>query len=442
MAHQKLPPLAAPAWGVGQVAVQIFRDVPSLLLLFYMTQQLAIPPALAGAAIFLPKLVLGVVFDLGIGALSDRIRAKVSRRLFLLVGAVLAPLALVLLFTPPDAVSPEAKAGHVTLILSFYMAVFAIFSVPHLTIGAEMTRDPAQTSTVMAWRIAFSAVGLVLASSLAPLLAQAQGYQAMATVLAAVAAASLVASFFGSPRQAAGDAEAAPSLTGAWSTILANRPFVALYAAFFLQLAAAGMAYATWMYLMTFNLAFPEPLAAVGIVGLCISICAMGAQPVWVMVSARFGKRVTFLAGTAMYAAALALFTQVPQASLPAAIACGILMGLGNSGCYQSAFAMLADSVEDDRRRTGEAKGGLYSALWVINDKVAFALGGTLLAGAILSAFGFQAGAQAAQSPQALTGIAVAFAAIPVALNAAAFAVMALVYRAPLLEAPSAQPAE
>jgi glycoside/pentoside/hexuronide:cation symporter, GPH family len=441
MTHDKLPALAPPAWGIGQVAVQIFRDVPSLLLLFYMTQQLAIPPALAGAAIFLPKLVFGVLFDLGVGALSDRIRAKVSRRLFLLVGAVLAPIALILLFTPPEATTVEAKAGHVTLILTFYMAVFALFSVPHLTIGAEMTRDPAQTSTVMAWRIAFSAVGLVLASSVAPILAQAQGYQAMATVLAVVAAASLAASFFGSPKQPAGGAgEAAPSLGAAWGAILANKPFVALYAAFFLQLTAAGMAYATWMYLMTFNLAFPEPLAAVGIIGLCISVCAMGAQPIWVMVSTRFGKRTSFLIGTLMYAAALGLFTLVPTANLPAAIACGVLMGLGNSGCYQSAFAMLADSVEDDRRRTGEAKGGLYSALWVINDKVAFALGGTLLAGVILSAFGFQAGQGVAQSAQALTGIAIAFAAIPVALNLAAFAVMFSAYRAPALTA--TQPAE
>ena len=52
------PALSLPtqiAYGAGQVAGQVFRDVPSLLLLFFMTSVLGVSPALAGSAIFCPS---------------------------------------------------------------------------------------------------------------------------------------------------------------------------------------------------------------------------------------------------------------------------------------------------------------------------------------------------------------------------------------------------
>jgi Na+/melibiose symporter-like transporter len=435
-AEGKLPALAAPSWGVGQVAVQIFRDVPNLLLLFYMTQALAIPPAIAGTAIFLPKLVWGVICDLGVGMVSDRIKAKVSRRLFLLAGAVLAPIALILLFTPPAADGATAKALHVSGVLAFYMFAFAIFSVPHLSIGAELTRDPKETSVVMGWRIAFSAVGLLVASSLGPILVQqagggVDGYRFMSLVLASIAVVSLLLAFVGSPAKSVGDAAPVSSLSSGWKAVLANKRYLTLYLAFLLQLTAAGLAYATWLYLLQFNLGFENVFAVVGVLGLVIAACAFGAQPVWVLTSNRIGKRNVFLIGTLGYAASLAAFALSPQQSMPAAILCSMLMGLMNSGCYQSAFAMLADTVEEDRQRTGQSNSGLYSALWVINDKIAFALGGTLIAGAVLGAYGFQAGQGATQSPEALSGIAIAFAGLPAVLNGLAFLVMLLMYREP-----------
>jgi GPH family glycoside/pentoside/hexuronide:cation symporter len=399
-----------------------------------MTQTLAIPPALAGMAIFVPKLFWGIVCDLGIGVAADRLRAKYALSTFLLAGAILAPIALILLFTPPDpAASVQDKALHVSLMLAFYMAAFAVFSVPHLSIGAELTRDPRETSTIMGWRIAFSAVGIIVASSLAPVYAQSNGYQAMALLLAIIAAIALIISFFASPAASPVQNETKLDLRSGLKDVWANKGFLLLFLAFLLTLTASGLAYATWLYLLTFNLAFPQPLVAVGIVGLCISACVMLAQPFWVYVTGKIGRRSVFMLAMILYSLALIAFALLPQNNLPLAIAAGMLMGVGNSGGYQSAFAMLADRIEEDRVRTGSAKGGLYSALWVINDKIAFALGGTLIAGFILGAFGFQAGQGVAQTEHAKTGIAIAFAVLPTLLNAAAFLCMML-YKEPALK--------
>ena len=83
-------------YGVGQVAGQVFRDLPSLLLLFFMTTVLGIEPGIAGTVIFVPKLVLGLLCDVSVGILSDRWRGKFARHWWLLAGVVLSPLAMVL----------------------------------------------------------------------------------------------------------------------------------------------------------------------------------------------------------------------------------------------------------------------------------------------------------------------------------------------------------
>ena len=76
---------------------------------------------------------------------------------------------------------------------------------------------------------------------------------------------------------------------------------------------------------------------------------------------------------------------------------------------------MMSDIASED-----EEHAGLYSAAWIATDKIAFALGGTLLVGLTLATFGFDSAKAVAGLPQsenAKMGIIVAFAVIPVTLN-------------------------
>lgn len=428
-----LAPWKPAAWGVGQIAVQIFRDTPSFLLLFYMTQVLAVPPALAGAAIFVPKLFWAVLCDYGVGIAADRLRGQFGRRNFLLAGALLGPVAFIALFQPTGASTPAEHAIHVALLLAAYMAVFALFSVPHLAIGAQMGGTAPERAKVMGWRQAFSGVGLILSTSVAPMLVQSQGggvagYQLMALVLAGAVALCLVIAWFGSKEEAAGASAVPRSSREDWQAIRANKPFLVLYGAFLLQLTGAGLAYAVFAYLFTFYLAFANPLAVLGLVGLIISVAVVIAQPLWLWVAARIGRKRLFLVATAGYALSLAVFLLIPKGQIIPAYGAAVLLGLMNSGCYLAAFSMLADVIAHDRQQTGVERGGLYSALFIVNDKIAFALGGTLLAGLVLSAFGFAPGAGAAQSDTALMGIAIAYAGVPALFNLAAFVLMARGY--------------
>lgn len=417
----RLGRFVAPLWASGQIAVQVFRDVPSLLLLFYMTQVLTIPPALAGLAIFGPKLFWAVICDYAVGIASDRWRTRFPRRHFLLVGAVLAPAAMILLFGGTDAATPQARALHVALMLALYMLVFALFSVPHLAIGTEIGKTPRAGATVMGWRVAMSGIGLLVGAAAAPILAQRLGggqdaYETVALFIAAACAAALVVSWFGAKeaRPSAPEPASRPPI-GNWRAVAANRPFLLLFSVLLLQLTGSGMAYASLAYLFTYNLAFAEPLTVVGLFALITSVLAIGAQPLWVWIANRRGKRFGLILASVGFALSLLATLLLPPGQALPAYAVAVGFGLFNSGCYLNIYAMLTDLVTRETGAEGFSRAGLYAGLFTAGDKIAFAIGGTLLTGSILGAGGFASGA-AVQSQSAQTGIMLAFAVLPGAL--------------------------
>lgn len=85
------------AYGAGSVGAGIFSTIPGLLLLFYLTDTLAVPAGLAGLAVLVPKL-WDIITDPIVGAWSDRTSSRWGRRRpFLLAGALTLPPCFVAL---------------------------------------------------------------------------------------------------------------------------------------------------------------------------------------------------------------------------------------------------------------------------------------------------------------------------------------------------------
>lgn len=417
-------------YGTGQIAGQIFRDTPSLLLLFFMTTVLGIAPAIAGAAIFVPKLVFGVGCDMAVGVFSDRWQRRIARRWWLLAGAVGAPLAMILLFHVPEG-SATLRVAYVAAMFSLYMAVYASFSVPYLAISAEMTDDPQSRTVLMAWRLVFTSVGVLIASAVAPAIVEASGggqpgYEAMALVLAAICPIVLLVAFFTvgkSPESNAPRQRPAPLTIGEAMSVLARPRFSVLCGVNIMQLAGAGMGYASLLYFLAYNMGRSDALQVIG--GIIVAACAgiIVAQPMWVAIAKRTGKRKAYIAGSIIYSLSYIVWGFSAEAGIGFAYFLAFIAAVGNSGWAMLGFSMVSDIASED-----EAHGGLYSAAWVASDKIGFALGGTLLVGLILSGFGFDAGRAVQGLPQtelALTGVIFAFGLVPAFLNLSGVAILA-----------------
>jgi Na+/melibiose symporter-like transporter len=203
-----------------------------------------------------------------------------------------------------------------------------------------------------------------------------------------------------------------------------------LFAVLVLQLTASGMSYASLAYLFTFNLRFEEPLTVLGIFVLITSVLAIVAQPLWVAIANRLGKRIGLLIASIGFGLTLLSVLLIPERETTPAYLVAVGMGLFNSGCYLNIYAMLTDIVERDKRDEGLSRAGAYSGLFTAGDKIAFAIGGTLLAGSILGAAGFAPGT-AVQTAEAEAGILFAFSVAPGGLFILTCAIIFFIMREP-----------
>ncbi len=145
-------------YGLGQAAEGLKNGAFGIFLMFYYNQVLGLPGTLAGMAVGI-ALVFDAVTDPLAGSLSDNWRSKLGRRHPFMYTAIL-PMAMgfYLLFAPP-------VAGDWPLF--FWLLTFAVltrgamtlFHVPHTALGAELSDDFEERTTIVGFRQFLSTLG-------------------------------------------------------------------------------------------------------------------------------------------------------------------------------------------------------------------------------------------------------------------------------------------
>jgi Na+/melibiose symporter-like transporter len=223
------------------------------------------------------------------------------------------------------------------------------------------------------------------------------------------------------------------------AAVFAYRPFRILVALFFMQEVGAGMTGASIAFFLTYNLKMTNALGNLGVISLLAGVVVIMASPMWIYVSHRIGKSRSYILGATAHGL-LMLFWGLSSPHTPVWIifAFSAAIGLANSGWGIMALALLGEIIASSIVETGENRGGSFSAVWTLAEKIGLALGATLIAGTMLSGFGFSSAIAAhgrTEPDSALLGIALTFGFIPAAINGAA----ALLYwrgRTSLTQAP------
>lgn len=414
----RLPTWLCAGYGVGMIGGQIFRDAPALLLLPFLTDTLAVPAAMAGLAIFVPK--IWVVFaDPLAGIASDRISTRWGRRRpFMFWGGLITVALFLLMFNVPVYGNPAATAAYVSVVYTLALTAFAAFSVPYLTMGSEMTTDPHDRTRLMGFRVAFMATGLIIGGYSAFIRdlggVGREGYTFMAFVVGAICLITMMTSVFATAKAHYYDRhETSLGLTEQFKLAFANRPFLMLLSAAFMQRLAEGTGYAALIYFLM--LVLKQPASVLGTMVMFIALAGIFSQPLWVALCKRFGKMRVYVTTLLLYCCAFAMWL-IPSPDLWLIYLIGTLNGLFNSAFILTALSMLTDTVAYDRQKTGLNREGAFNGVWLASEKVAFAFG-TLMVGIVLSWFGYvesNTGLAESQPESALNGITFAYVILPI----------------------------
>lgn len=402
---------AGPALPLAALVTPAYIYLPN----FY-AQEMGLGLAAVGFVLLIARL-WDVVTDLLVGAASDATNTRWgARRPWIVAGA---PLVLISTW---QLLAPEGQVGLTHLwiwSLALYLG-WTMVMLPLAAWGAELSSDYDERSRITAWREGFTVAGSLIALAIAALFGgqQADGeraaLQGMAWFVLILLPIALVLLLTVTPEPARLRAKPI-GLGEGWRTIVGNRPFLRLLAAYAVNSLANGLPASLFLFFVQFVLEAPQ---ASGWLLLVYGLFGIASVPLWLKLSYRYGKHRVWCAAMI---AACAFFACAPLLG-PGDVAWFALICVATGICVGADLtlpaSMQADVVDIDTAETGQQRTGIYFAFWGMATKLSLALA-VGLAFPSLQALGFSP-----ESGGNLFALAAFYALVPVALKLVAIAIM------------------
>jgi GPH family glycoside/pentoside/hexuronide:cation symporter len=416
----RLPVLICVGWGVGALTTAMMSNIFNLLVLRFATDYLGIAAGMAGLLLAASKLYDAVADPL-VGALSDNWHSpRGRRRPFLLLAAILCPLAILALFFVPDLQGRGLLTYYLAALLLFATA-YAVWSVPYLAMSAEMTDDYHDRSRLVSYRVNGGAVGLVLSSVGGPWLlvylgGGRSGHEGMALTMAALILLSSLVCYRmtkGAPFKVRTVRARVPFMHQL-RLIAANRPLSLLL----LQKSFWYFGFAANQAALAYFIKYVARLSDVwlGAYYMILPLGIIGSQPIWLRISKTLEKKYASMLAMGLFGGLeLTWLLSGPEESRVLIVLRLLGLGFGAGGALLLIQSMFNDTIELDYLRTGHRREGIFTGLFSLIEKAFTALGVAALGGFIgmMGYVSSKGHGVVAQPHSAVQAIAVGFAVVP-----------------------------
>lgn len=397
---EKLRLDVAIGWAIGSVGTATLLIAVNLLILKYLVDYLLISAGFAGVIIAATR-IFDASLDPFMGLISDRTKSRWGRRRpYLLVGGILCGFAPILLFGNPFGMATASPTLYITFALCVMSIAYTAYSVPYITMSFELTADRKERTMLMSFRVYAMSAGGMLAQSLAPWIIEKtggglEGFAVMGLVLGAIIALVCLTSFVMTTNAKAVEVKPTtvqPKLRDMMGAF-GNKPFMRLIGAKSIYIIGTGVQASALAFFIT--QALDQSLAMLGLLSMAVSIAVIVAQPFWVWVCNRIGKRRAFIAAAPLNALANISWL-LADSSEPSwgFIVRGTAIGLAGGGMMLCIQAMLPDVLQHESERSGISQEGVLAGAFTTVER-AVSAGSVAIAGFILSLGGYVAGAEA-----------------------------------------------
>jgi GPH family glycoside/pentoside/hexuronide:cation symporter len=298
-----------------------------------------------------------------------------------------------------------------SLIVLLGFTGYSLYSVPYLSMAAEIADGAEERRRIMSWRVIFMAVGLTFSAFAGAVVQQLggglHGYGTMGWIYAALCLVSMMTSVIAAARTpTTRTPQEALSLVAQFRMVAGNGTYMRLLLVCFAQKLGEGVGYGSFAYFCIYVVG--QPLSGIGLVVLASMAGQVLTQPAWLWASRRWTPATLYTAGVLGWCVNLVLWLGMAGRSELWLIPLGLEAGAAAGGFLMVTLSMLSHVLAADTARTGMNREGVYSGVWCATEKLAFAAG-ALVVGVVLGLFGFvesSNGTHATQTPWAVLGIA------------------------------------
>lgn len=448
---QRVPLYTKAAFGLGQFAEGAKNASFNVFLLFYFSSVLGLPGTWTGIALFL-AMAFDAITDPITGSISDRLRHRWGRRHpFMYASALPLGVTFSLLFSPPPGLG---ERGLFLWLLTFAVLVrssMTLYHVPHLALGAELSDDYSERTTIVAFRTFFGFLGMATAVASAWLFffrptpeyetgqLNPSVYPAYGLLFGAAMTFTILASAVGThdriPQLPRPPRDAPPfraaDVLGDYAGALRNASFRSFFIGIVIFFVMRGIQEVLQVHMGTYFWGLdPQEIfqtSAGAIVGF------LAGLPFWTSVSSRLDKKPTFLIGVVGFsfcvlsppiAKIAGLFPPQESASyLGTLIAASFVGSFSAAAAIVTAGSMLADLTDEHELDTGRRQEGVFFGALAFAGKSSSGLG-TFLAGLGLDVIDFPRQAEPGSvDPETVTALGILY-----GPGIAVLAVLALVF--------------
>ncbi len=415
--RMKVPFSEKVGYSLGDGAANLVFQLMMMFQLMFYTDVLGIGAGAAGL-VLLGARVLDAFIDPLAGILSDRTSTKWGKYRPWVVGTAV-PFALVfaLSYLSPDW-GVRAKTAWAAGTYALLMALYSFNNTPYSSLGGVMTDEGRERTSVATVRfVAATIATIVVQVATVPMVKMFDdprtGWAATVGIYAVFAAVMLVVSGCVAKERVAPPATQRNSIREDVKCVFGDAAWRAMFALtlfLFVTLALWGSASAYY-----FKYAVDESTLGFPLfngVGQGLTFVAVVTLPG--VLSARFGKKATYLACLALTAVFTAGFYFVPATSRWGLLALCALKSVAYAPTIPLLWAMMGDVADHGEWKTGRRATGFVFAGIVFALKAGLGLGGAVC-GWVLGAAGFDPSA-AAQSSAAQAAIRLSVSLIPAAL--------------------------
>ena len=432
------------AYGVGGLSDSIKTFSFTTFLLFYYTSVLGLPGTWLGVAMAV-GLVWDAFVDPLIGHASDRSTVRVGRRhSFMFVGAVGAGASFAAVFNPPSGLSAGWLFAWLMMTSLSLRSTISLFMVPYYALGAELTTDYHERTSISGYRAGAVLLGTLLTTMAAFLVffpsdgvvgvdaKFAPGsYEAMGAVFGlAITVVGLTATF-GTLRERSrltASSGGRPDPVAFHRTLLGplrDHSFRVVVASSALSFMATAVNAALALHFLTYHVRLTST-HALSFYFAGFYLGALAGVFIWVRVTRRIEKHKVYAVTTVLTAVVISggywlVGDQRPFGTdhLLVVVIGSCLAGFFGTAGIVIVPSMIADIVALDHLRTGRRRDGVTFGIYSLGQQVSggFAV---LLAGVLVDRFAGLVPAQAEQSAVTAERLAMISSLLPALLLLAA----------------------
>lgn len=440
MAQDKVPPPAKAAYALGGTTDIFGHWLYNSLANPVFNVFLGLSPTQVSLALGTTRFVDAFTDPL-FGWISDNTRSKWGRRRpFILLGSVVAGLALPCLFMARPGWSNSQIFWFMLISASLYAPIISAYNMPYQSLGAELTPDYNERTSIMSWKAVIQKIsGMMLGGAL--WLATRPFFNDPATGkpdvargamwAAAIAGGIMVISglcnfiFVRERYYEKAQTQEKVGFLSMFGDTFRCRPYLILLGTALVYAIPTGLVgtlgfYASTYYVFKGDMAAASEISFWG--GVAYAVFGIAGVPVAAGLAKKLGKRkaLTFTLAAGLVAFGSSWFLYTPENPWLSVLCTG-LNGFSATGLWVVLPSMCVDVVDFDEVQSKKRREGAYSSTfsWVLKVGMSVSM---LIVGPLLDdVTGFDAKLGGNQSPETITWIRALFAGIPVVALVIAF---------------------